>query len=189
MSTPVRPIDPEVAERLNLGKPGYRCIGFWRHDPSTDPAKTAAGIQAKTCREAVARSDRNYTTQEADEYETRAEYEARLPWPGDHVDPNMSVAERERVARLLDAAPVLVSYRGSSWDRLDPARPRNGSCERHRAGYVWPSGLSHYVRAYGLVLDADFIAAIEAADDGTKGPIDPGVGNRGLPDPSDVWTR
>jgi len=66
--------------------------------------------------------------------------------------------ERERVAALLDAAPIVASYRGCSNDRLNPENYKaNGSGERALAGWIWPTGLSHYVRAYGLVLPTEMI--------------------------------
>ena len=185
---PVSPIPHDLAVKLRLIRPDSTLIpiGFWRDRPSTDPAKTAAGREAARYRKEVeaidagergptvhsSRGVESFRDHAAHQVETKTEQallESLLPWPGDHVDAEMPEAERGRVAALLDAAPVMRRDRGSSWDRLDPSNTRNGSAERWRGGYVWPSGLSHYVRKYGLRLPAEFLIAITPA---RPGPAD-----------------
>lgn len=68
----------------------------------------------------------------------------------------MSDEERERVAALLDSHPPTETYRGSAPDRLNPSQ-WVGNGEVRINGYVYPTGLSHYVREYGLVLPQEFL--------------------------------
>ena len=100
--------------------------------------------------------------------EAKAQAHASLPWPGDHLNLCMSSAEREAIASLLDSAPIVASYRGYSNDRLNlEARTPNGTGERAAAGWIWPEGLSHYVRTYGLVLPPEMISDLRAQDSGS----------------------
>lgn len=171
---PVQPIDPAIVTTLHLGGrlPGQR-IGYWRsqehgggspYHVMLDRARRVVsgelpsnyfinGVPARECKQ-----------REIPDLEAKAAAYDALPWPGDHCDPNMSRVERERVATLLDAAPIVASYCGSSSDRLAPdVKSLNGSGERSVAGWIWPTGLSHYVRAYGLVLCDEFVQALMAA--------------------------
>lgn len=188
MTTPVPCVPESTIEILQLRPrddarqpvPG-KLIGFWRaHADWTRPEAAGGYLYAlQSAEEHIAdpSSDRRLYfpedlaphggTREGkqrhdyDQAKAKAGAFASLPWPGDHVDPEMPAEERERVAALLDAAPVVASYRGSSNDRLDPeASIANGSCEHALNGWIWPSGLSLYVRKYGLVLPAEMLESI-----------------------------
>ena len=113
-----------------------------------------AGVSTKT----------EYFQHQLEHSQARASAVASLPWPADYCDESMPKAERERVASLLDSGRDVGGYCGSSWDRLseDPSKSMNGSRERSAGGYVWPSGLSTYVRKYGLVIAPEILQAIEA---------------------------
>lgn len=189
---PCPPVREDIVELLRLrpvrnGRRDQpvagRLVGFWRsredwRDPEAGggywraerDAREAASGDAKSVRY-LSESDlapfggsrEAYFEDEADRMGAKAKAHSELPWPGDHVDPSMPQEERERVAALLDSAPLVASYRGCSNDRLAPeSRLMNGSGERADAGWIWPTGLSHYVRTYGLVLPPEMIAALEA---------------------------
>lgn len=182
-------VTPEVAETLNLypskDLPRPQLIGYWRESPSTLLADTWHGRRAAEYRathEKLVATDstggynvsgtfdgEDKTLNGRDYAEYQARYHARLavdaaqlPWPGHYIDPAMLTEDRERVAAALDAAPIVVRYCGYSWDRLSDDRTPNGSGERGVAGYVWPEGLSTYVRKYGLRLPDEFLQAIGA---------------------------
>jgi hypothetical protein len=176
MTTPA-PITPEtIVDTLDLrprGRDGQpvpgRLIGFWRsqeqgggsvwhryvedahRDIAEQPGGTVNGL-----------SRAEYAARELAGYERRARAWDALPWPGDHLDPTMPAEERDRIAALLDRVPVVARYMGSSSDRLDPKWGSNGSGERAAAGWVYPTGLSHYVRRYGLVLPAEMLEQLRA---------------------------
>ena len=189
MTEPHKHIDPQIAVAAGIHPPGIHPgllrLGYWRSHPDQDDP-TAAGPYARALQSAndrVAKAKRGeYVSLYVSDLDmeragvtTKTEYlavkaaraknlalaQASLPWPGEHVDPTMPQAERERVAALLDSAPDVGGYCGSSWDRLDPARSSNGSRERSAGGRIWPSGLSTYVRKYGLVIDPKALTAIE----------------------------
>lgn len=187
MTTPAPIIHAAVAHTLHLGpsdsdRAELRCIGYWRShpDPTHPDASGQHGDYAQHLLEIIADPSKDRQalfpedlapyggSREAHRQaalqreQAKAVAWASLPWPGEHLDPDMPFGERERIAALLDAAPVVAGYCGASWDRVDPSEPLNGSLERSAGGYVWPSGLSTYVRKYGLVLDPEFLAAIGA---------------------------
>lgn len=69
--------------------------------------------------------------------------------------PRSYMPDSEAIAEYLDSAPIARSFRGYSGCRLCGCQ--NGSRERSDGTYIWPEGLSHYVRSHGLVLP-DFLA-------------------------------
>lgn len=178
-TVPVPVVAPEIVAVLGLGSlckyPTEKRIGFWRgaaaggdsiyHSMAKTAHAYASGIvTADWCINGIPACD-HYAKDLPDLLAKAAAYDA-LPWPGDHLDPTMCQAERERVATLLDAAPIVAQYMGSSDDRLEaPKRRRllNGSGDRCAGGWLWPEGLSHYVRTYGLVLPAEMLTDLEVA--------------------------
>lgn len=71
----------------------------------------------------------------------------------------MRAEDRLRLARYLDAGVVYEMYLGYSWCRFDCGidQTRLGTKELSDSRWVWPEGLSHYVREHGVLLPADFI--------------------------------
>jgi hypothetical protein len=67
---------------------------------------------------------------------------------------------RERVATCLDQGSVFESYRGISWCRFGCGHHSMGSRELTDGHWVWPEGLSHYVRAHGVVLPGQFLSHV-----------------------------
>src|SRR5215469_14697581 len=69
---------------------------------------------------------------------------------------------RTRLADYLDAGAVDLwhSQWGYSWCRFFCGIPSHqmGSSELTDGRWRWPAGLSHYVRAHGIVLPDEFIA-------------------------------
>lgn len=84
----------------------------------------------------------------------------RYPDPAELVDESWPVEERERVAAYLDTAPAIRHYRGLSSCRL--CGILNGVSERSDGRYVWPEGLSHYVREHAVKLPEALLAHIDA---------------------------
>lgn len=68
---------------------------------------------------------------------------------------------RVRLATYLDEASVFESYRGISWCRFGCGHRSMGSRELTDGEWVWPEGLSHYVREHGVVLPEEFICHVE----------------------------
>jgi hypothetical protein len=166
-------VPTEIADTLDLGhveenKPRPNYIGYWRsseigggspHHRMLEQARVGAGGKSSFTINGIPAAE--YYAGVIDRYEQECAAWDTLPWPGDYIDPSMPEHERERVAVLLDAAPIVAGYCGSSSDRLGGDDPRStGSQERALAGWCWPSGLSYYVRTYGLRLDPVFIEAI-----------------------------
>jgi hypothetical protein len=80
----------------------------------------------------------------------RSRREPDLPDPHDFVDETWDPREREAVIAHLDAGAVDVRWLGPSPCRFC-GRP-NGSADLTDGTYLWPSGLSHYVREHGVRL-------------------------------------
>jgi hypothetical protein len=67
--------------------------------------------------------------------------------------------DRLWVADYLDHGQVAASFMGASRCRV--CTRLNGSRDLTDGDYLWPEGLSHYVRAHGLRLPAEFLAHVE----------------------------
>lgn len=63
------------------------------------------------------------------------------------------------VADYLDSGLVYKKYRGYSWCRFGCDIPSDsmGSCELTDGLWVWPEGLSHYLRCHSVGLPEDFM--------------------------------
>jgi hypothetical protein len=68
----------------------------------------------------------------------------------------MPLDVREAVAAYLDAGAQHEQYRGYSWCRYGCGD--NGSSELTDGAWVWPVGLSHYVRQHRVSLPEEFIS-------------------------------
>ncbi|MCA9611521.1 MAG: hypothetical protein H6721_17220 [Sandaracinus sp.] len=68
------------------------------------------------------------------------------------VDPTWTRDERERLASYLDGGTLLSGYLGYARCRLSSAIPDTamGNAERTDGTWVWPEGLSLYVREFGV---------------------------------------
>jgi hypothetical protein len=69
---------------------------------------------------------------------------------------------RARVADHLDRGQVWAEYRGISWCRFLCNYPSMGSRELTDGYWVWPEGLSHYVRDHAVTLPPEFVRHIES---------------------------
>ena len=67
---------------------------------------------------------------------------------------------RRRLGDYLDAGDCYEKYMGYSYCRFGCGIPDNemGDGERTDGCWVWPDGLSHYIRAHGIMLPEEFIA-------------------------------
>src|SRR4051812_9787890 len=70
---------------------------------------------------------------------------------------------RTKLADYLEAGAVdfFQSQFGHSWCRFfcGAAREQMGSKELTDGNWIWPQGLSHYVRSHGIILPEEFVAA------------------------------
>lgn len=182
MTTPTPSIPPDLARALRLSQaPSAKHIGYWREAEIYEEHTGQYGYRLRSAQEDLRKLEatgscgyttsaaapfggdmRKYLEHEIERLPRLRDLWASLPWPGDHLDPAMPEAERERVAALLDRWPITTGYMGYSFDRLN-REYSPGTGERAACGWVWPEGLSHYVRRYGLVLPEDFLAAIGGA--------------------------
>lgn len=85
---------------------------------------------------------------------------APLPMPQGLVDPGWEV-DRERVAAYLDAGRTLFGFFGHSWCRFGCAGAL-GCRDLTDGPWVWPAGLSHYIREHDVVLPDEVIAHMAA---------------------------
>jgi hypothetical protein len=73
---------------------------------------------------------------------------------------------RKRLADYLDGGDFWNGYLGYSWCRFNCGIPNNamGSTELTDGHWVWPAGLSHYVRVHNITLPDEFIAHVLTHD-------------------------
>src|SRR5919108_789927 len=84
------------------------------------------------------------------------EFEPGWPNVESFIDRNWSSMEREAVVRWLESGVVVRRCRGYATCRI--CKQRNGSTEVSDGVYMWPGGLSHYVREHHVRLPAIVIA-------------------------------
>jgi hypothetical protein len=79
-------------------------------------------------------------------------------WPSvdSFVDTNWSTHERRAVNEWLESGVEIRQFRGYSYCRL--CRARNGSSEVSDGMFLWPIGLSHYVREHHVRLPGPVVA-------------------------------
>lgn len=79
-----------------------------------------------------------------------------------------------RVADYLERGLMFQQYRGYSWCRFScgAVDATMGSSEWTDGIWVWPEGLSHYVRAHSVILPEEFIAHALAGGDPCQPPVD-----------------
>lgn len=76
---------------------------------------------------------------------------------------------KERVIAYLDQGSVFEVYRGSSWCRFGCNHQPMGNAELTDGKWVWPTGLSHYVRDHGVMLPDRFLRHVLKG--GSRPPI------------------
>lgn len=85
----------------------------------------------------------------------RSEYEPDLP------SPERYVGEWDRdgfmsALRVVESTTKCVYFKGYSPCRM--CSKSNGSGEYSRDGWMWPSGLAHYVAEHGVKPDDEFVS-------------------------------
>lgn len=98
-------------------------------------------------------------------------------YPPQELVGDLSPETRARVASYLDSGSLYRQYRGLSWCRFGCGHQAMGSAELTDGVWVWPGGLSHYVRNHAVVLPDEFIAHILAGGSKASEP-----GSDELPD-------
>src|SRR5687768_14415482 len=78
-----------------------------------------------------------------------------LPDPAAFVDETWSIEDRETIACYLDDGMIVRAALGVSKCRF--CGIANGSAERTDLRFVWPEGLSHYVRVHSVRLPDEFV--------------------------------
>ena len=91
----------------------------------------------------------------------RSEREPHLPDPADWVDPDYPELDREIFADYLDSGILVRQYLGLSDCRI--CGITNGSAELTDGRFVWPTGLSHYVRDHSVRLPPSIERALLAS--------------------------
>jgi hypothetical protein len=81
-------------------------------------------------------------------WKTSKDSQESLPWPGDLIDPTWSQEDRNFVAGKLAQGSQVNSWRGPSMCRI--CGKMNGSTDLSAHGYLYPHGLSHYIRVHGV---------------------------------------
>ena len=84
-----------------------------------------------------------------------------FPPPHEFVS-NDDASVRKIVADYLDAGTMVEAYCGAAWCRFLCGRRQNGSCELSDGYWIWPEGLSHYVRDHNVRLPQEFLSDVLA---------------------------
>ena len=85
--------------------------------------------------------------------------EDNLPWPEDFIDEEQSECFINMVAGYLDSGSIRERYMGQAYCRICNTWG-NGSADLSDGTYVWPEGLSHYVREHKVRLPDEFVQHI-----------------------------
>ena len=87
----------------------------------------------------------------------RSKDEIDLPDPAWFVNYSWDSEVREYIAEYLDAGNIMCVQPGLSWCRFR-CKKRHVGCATLTDGiYIWPEGLSHYVRVHGVRLPDEFV--------------------------------
>jgi hypothetical protein len=79
----------------------------------------------------------------------------RYPWPQDYVDESQTETMINTIADYLDGGKFFEGYLG--WSNCRICGCENGATELSDGVYVWPKGLSHYVREHKVRLPNEFV--------------------------------
>lgn len=124
--------------------PGRKFVGFWR--------------RYKTDEEYIHRGNPDSILAKLGEEELGNDIKDGLPWPQDYVDEEQNENLLGLTADYLEKGNPCEYYMGNSKCRL--CNSRNGSADFTDGVYVWPEGLSHYVRDHKVRLPDEFIRHI-----------------------------
>jgi len=83
-------------------------------------------------------------------------YEPDLPMP---EETEWSEEDKEAVCKYLDEGEVYGTYRGMSTCRV--CEKFNGHQDLTDGFWVWPNGLSHYIREHNTKLPLEFLMHVE----------------------------
>lgn len=89
----------------------------------------------------------------------RSDRQLYLPAPSDFVDRSIPAAERERLITYLSKGVKYFQYLGHSYCRFECGVPdwNMGAADITDGVYVWPEGLSHYIKEHGVWLPQEFV--------------------------------
>src|SRR5262245_56839572 len=99
-------------------------------------------------------------------YWTGPESSGDLPWPGWLVGEPYETERCEGICRYLNGGSFFTGWLGYSWCRFGCGVPDKemGSCDLTDGYWMWPQGLSHYVRRHHVRLPEEFIASMLRAN-------------------------
>jgi len=109
-----------------------------------------------------------------------------FPFP-EQVEAALAPDVRAALTRYLDGGAPFEQYRGHSYCRYG-CPGDNGSAELWDGTWVWPEGLSHYVRTHGVSLPSEFIAHATRSNQHTDSSV-PRLRDPSEPVDSSLWVR
>lgn len=87
-------------------------------------------------------------------------YEPTLPQPEVCEETYISLVDKEKVIKYLENGRDIEFQKG--WSTCRICGCENGSHEKTDEKYVWPSGLSHYVKEHDVELPIGFYTHMKA---------------------------
>ncbi len=87
---------------------------------------------------------------------------------------------KRRIAEYLDAGSLFAEYRGLSWCRFGCIHVHMGYRELTDGYWVWPEGLSHYIRDHAVTLPDQFIEHVLSGGSKVSSPVQKGDLDDGL---------
>jgi hypothetical protein len=141
-----------------------RLIGYWAERPRERPPVDAP----RRTRWSPSGARRSRLTPPVPEND---EPSVTWPDPAAFVDTTWSTEERSAVASYLDAGEPVLLFCGISSCRL--CGGANGCGERSDGSYLWPDGLTHYVRDHSVRLPDEVLQhVLRQQRIGDRAPID-----------------
>lgn len=80
-----------------------------------------------------------------------------LPWPGDFIDLEWDLLERNFVSKYLKGQPDVQHWKGLSFCRLGCGSNDMGSTDKSDGIYTWPAGFAHYIEIHSVRPPQEFI--------------------------------
>ena len=91
----------------------------------------------------------------------KSDEEPHLPHPKEFQDNTLSKNEKELVINHIENARVAISYRGFSWCRFECGEANMGTECLTDGTYIFPEGLTHYIKDHNIRLPEKFISHIK----------------------------
>ena len=92
-------------------------------------------------------------------------------FPPQELIGDLTAETKRRIADYLDAGSLFAEYRGLSWCRFGCTHVQMGHREFTDGCWVWPEGLSHYIRDHAVTLPDQFIEHVLSGGSTASPPI------------------